>query len=257
MASLVGTLMKGQHMQQYVTSTTTCPPNKKRRVNSLTSGLAPINSMSMTTVEPQASPVASTQCVAGDHQVPAPVSSLPVQANHMQAPPTPPMSNLTHKDESLGALSLSGFDDEILATLQEAFDMEDDVIVNNEPPLDTPDSTVSCSSSAAPIPSGAFNEPDPELVEKLRNSLSQLPKAMQELFVERLVKVVVSPENFQNQVEAVNALALAAAEEAKRRVETMGGSVESNNTQSIELATAVLASFLSKYGAALEAPAQQ
>ena len=80
---------------------------------------------------------------------------------------------------------------------------------------------------------------------------------MQELFVERLVKVVVSPENFQNQVEAVNALALAAAEEAKRRVETMGGSVESNNTQSIELATAVLASFLSKYGAALEAPAQQ
>jgi hypothetical protein len=55
----------------------------------------------------------------------------------------------------------------------------------------------------------------------------------------------------------VNALAVASAEEAKRRVESMGGSVEVNNTQSVELATAVLASFLSRYGSAVEMPLQQ
>jgi hypothetical protein len=260
MAALVGTLMKEQEqqvMQQYVTDKAVCPSNKKRRMtyvqaDPLTSGVAPIRAESMTSGIPP-SPVSPVGSGNVEYQVPAAVTSLPVSNDYIQAPPTPPASNLTTKDESLGSLSLSGFDDEILATLQEAFDLDDTDC--HAITRDVPDSTTSYSKNLTP--SEHANEPDPALIEKLRNSLSKLPKAMQELFVERLVKVIVSPETFQNQVEAVNALAVAAAEEAKRRVESMGGSVEVNNTQSVELATAVLASFLSRYGSAVEMPLQQ
>jgi hypothetical protein len=83
-----------------------------------------------------------------------------------------------------------------------------------------------------------------------------LPKNLQELFVERLVKVIASPETFQNQVEAVSALVSAAAEEAKRRNgESSMGFLDvdgADSAQSKELATAVLGSYLARYGAALQ-----
>ena len=57
-----------------------------------------------------------------------------------------------------------------------------------------------------------------ELVAKLNKTLSMLPVPMQELFVERLVATIADPEAFKNHVEAVTALAHAAAEQAKKRV---------------------------------------
>jgi len=101
---------------------------------------------------------------------------------------------------------------------------------------------------------------DAKLVEQLRHSLNNLPKNLQELFVERLVNVIASPESFQNQVEAVSVLAHAAAEEAKSRLDSssnetnighndFSGDGSNNNRQSVELATAALGSFLARYGA--------
>jgi hypothetical protein len=63
------------------------------------------------------------------------------------------------------------------------------------------------------------------------------------LFVERLVNAIASPESFQKQVEAVTALAHAAAHQAKTN-----GNVSHQNEQSVELATAALESFLAGYG---------
>jgi hypothetical protein len=72
------------------------------------------------------------------------------------------------------------------------------------------------------------------------------------LFVERLLNVVASPETFQSQVEAVNALAIAVAEEGKRQIQTFGGDdiVQPVEMHSVDLATAALGAFLARYGAA-------
>lgn len=104
-----------------------------------------------------------------------------------------------------------------------------------------------------------IQDADPQLVEKMKDSLSKLPKNLQELFVERLVRLITHPEAFQTQVDAVTALASAAVKEAQSRMETET-SVETNNKdgsseeeavlgKSADLATAVLGSFLSRYGA--------
>lgn len=119
--------------------------------------------------------------------------------------------------------------------------------------MEVPDTTMSSP------PSKSFNEEqvDTKLVEQLRHSLNNLPKKLQELFVERLVNAIASPESFQKQVEAVTVLAHAAAQEAKTRTnDTNMGQSDldgngSNVNQSVELATAALGSFLARYGANL------
>ena len=96
---------------------------------------------------------------------------------------------------------------------------------------------------------------DPKLVEQLRHSLNNLPKKLQELFVERLVNAIASPDAFQHQVEAVSALAHAAAEEAKSRLQSGANDVDmghaTDDSQSVELATAALGTYLARYGANL------
>lgn len=91
---------------------------------------------------------------------------------------------------------------------------------------------------------------DPQLVEKMKESLSKLPKNLQALFVERLVRLITHPEAFQNQVDAVTALAAAAVKEAQARMENGNQSSDLDVLgQSADLATSVLGSFLSRYGA--------
>eukprot|EP00934_Nitzschia_sp_Nitz4_P006490 Nitzschia sp. Nitz4//scaffold11_size288233//29215//30795//NITZ4_000733-RA/size288233-processed-gene-0.138-mRNA-1//1//CDS//3329533951//6480//frame0 len=84
---------------------------------------------------------------------------------------------------------------------------------------------------------------------KLHEALSQLPEYLQQLFVERLVATSTYPEAFQHQVEAVGALATAAAEDAKKRLESSAEGGSLTKDQSAELTTAVLGAFLSRYGA--------
>lgn len=242
MASLVGTLIKNQeqqHMQQlcegFVADETN--PSKKRRI--LPTSLSP------------PSPIKSR--VATTAAVPAPVASLPRNAlvgstECLSSPPVPPAGNFNSKDESIGSLSLSPYDEDILNTLL-AFD--DDLDVCNDKAVHVPDIATSTPNGDTTLTTS--EEVDPALVEQLRRALSALPKNLQELFVERLVKVIASPETFQNQVEAVNALAMAAAEESQKRIESMGGSgVEAFDPHSVELAAAALGAFLARYGAAAQ-----
>jgi len=102
---------------------------------------------------------------------------------------------------------------------------------------------------------------DSKLIDKLNKSLSALPQSMQELFVERLVATIADPDAFKNHVDAITALAAAAAEEAKKRVlqaqpthKDKEASVvsESPYTVALPLAAATLSAFLTQYSSALE-----
>jgi hypothetical protein len=78
---------------------------------------------------------------------------------------------------------------------------------------------------------------------------------MQELFVERLVATIADPEAFKNHVNAVSALAAAAAEEAKKRIIAANKDEEdSENATNIALplAAATLGAFLTQYSSALQ-----
>jgi hypothetical protein len=94
-------------------------------------------------------------------------------------------------------------------------------------------------------------QPDPELVKQLNESLASLPEPMQKLFVERLVSIATDPEAFKVQVEAVSALAAAAAEQAKQM---SVGTSEGENAAAVALplATASLGAFLAQYSAAMK-----
>jgi HSF-type DNA-binding len=243
MAALVGTLIKNQEqhqMQQLCDGYAADPaiPSKKRRI---AAAQHPVHQTVMSPPSPITSKINAPA-------VPAPVTSVADTPYDTCLPPVPPASHFGLKDESIGSLSLSPYDEDILNTLL-AFD--DDLACSNEKTTDVPDATTSTAEHKADATT--TNDVDPALVEKLRQSLSTLPKNLQELFVERLVKVIATPEAFQSQVEAINALALAAAEESKNRLYAMGGNhIESFDNQSVELATAALGAFLARYGAAAQ-----
>ena len=106
----------------------------------------------------------------------------------------------------------------------------------------------------APLIAMAFGSKDgaipPELVKKLSESLASLPPSMQELFVERLVAITADPDAFKTHVDAVTALAAAAADEANKR--SNDANVDSSD-YSVELpvAAATLGAFLTQYSAAM------
>merc|ERR1711935_833850 len=206
---------------------------------------------------------------------PFPVTSLPdastakdsdlfTEVPEIPLPPASPfISDDFSKENSLGSLvgSLSEYAEDLLATLLALDDDSQNLIDKSKTETEVPDTTM----SLPPSKSMQDEQVDAKLVEQLRHSLNNLPKNLQELFVERLVNVIASPESFQNQVEAVSALAHAAAKEAKSRLDSssndtnMGhvdfdGNISSDKRQSIELATAALGSFLARYGATLDKP---
>jgi len=96
---------------------------------------------------------------------------------------------------------------------------------------------------------------DVKLVQKLHDSLEALPQSMQELFVERLVATIADPEAFKNHVNAVSALAAAAAEEARKRIvaaNKVENDSESATDIALPLAAATLGAFLTQYSSALQ-----
>jgi len=99
---------------------------------------------------------------------------------------------------------------------------------------------------------------DSELAKKLHDALAVLPKTMQELFVERLVATIADPDCFKDHVEAVSALAKAAAQETQRRMVRSDSGSESSashgqtsgeepSSVAIPLAAATLGAFLAQY----------
>jgi hypothetical protein len=248
LASLVGNMMNNQQLQQkdqYVQDET----SKKRRVMPV-----PVTALVVPT-QVKSSVVNETILL------PLPVTSLPDASTardsdlyddstclKMSEGSIPAPTKLASREESV--TSLTSVDEEILTSLF-ALEPSDDEQFITTGPSEVPDLTVSLPPSDL-LKKPSVGEPDAKLLKKMRESLSKLPKNLQELFVERLVAAITNPEAFQNQVEAVSALASAAAEEAKKRLESLGGEANMENSeQSVELATAVLASFLSRYGASL------
>lgn len=162
--------------------------------------------------------------------------------------------------ESLG--TINSVDQDLLDLFKEEIEQQDD----DDDEFDMKD-----AKEATPLPDmtssldkhGIDNKPtkpmppDPQLVQKLHDSLVALPEPMQEVFVERLVATISDPEAFKNQVSAVTALAAAAAEEAKRRI-VASKVVQDENAANIApdvalpLAAATLGAFLTQYSAALQ-----
>jgi len=268
LAALVGSMMKNQEEQQqqadrYVQDSA----SKKRRVSvsipnlpmsvskSKTMPPSPVNSIQPLSVT--SLPDAST---ANDSDLFAHQTTKALTEASGMTHTLPPASSFTSKDfskdSSIGSImgSLSEYDEDLLATLLALDDDSQNLIDKSKTETEMPDTAM----SLPPSKSMQDDQVDTKLVEQLRHSLNSLPKNLQELFVERLVNVIASPESFQNQVEAVSALALAAAEEAKTRLDSTGNIAttattigQDDNKQSVELATAALGSFLVQYGAAL------
>jgi len=112
--------------------------------------------------------------------------------------------------------------------------------LNNTNPHGT--TTATSATSAATVTSHeTILDMNPNLRQQFQYALSCLPIDMQRLFVERLISMVSNPETMQNHIEAVNALASAAA-----RVED---GVEKKDVP-LQLAVATLGSFLTQYAKA-------
>lgn len=250
LASLVGSMMTSQQIQ-----TEKDGASKKRKV---LPAPTPIRSTGIFDPLMQPLPVtslpdASTACDSDLFMADDTFNAAKKEGNSLIKAtfPDPMVTNNPRQESSVMSItnaSLTSTDEEILTSL---FALEPNVEDNFMEEVSTggvPDLAVSLP------PSNLLKSavPDARLVNKLRESLSSLPKNMQELFVERLVTSIAAPEVFENQVKAVSALASAAAEEAKQRLEAVGGNMENNDEQSVALATAVLGAFLSRYGAVVK-----
>jgi outer membrane murein-binding lipoprotein Lpp len=247
LAALVGSLMKNQHQANiYVQDSSS---SKKRRISVVPKPMPP-SPVKSHSVDQSAAVIKPLSVTSLPDASTANDTDLFSEVPRMPLPPASPFGEELSKDQSAGSLvgSLSEYDEDLLATLL-ALDDENDVLVEkSKPETEVPDTTMSLPPSKS-----VQSEPvDAKLVKQLRHSLNNLPKKLQELFVERLVNVIASPDSFQNQVEAVSALAQAAAQEAKSRLDNdFTGSHIDSGKQSVELATAALGSFLARYGAAL------
>lgn len=162
--------------------------------------------------------------------------------------------------ESLG--TINSVDQDLLDLFKEEIEQQDDEdddfdLSETNEAIPLPDMTSSLDKHGILKKSAKLMSPDPQLVQKLHDSLVALPEPMQEVFVERLVATISDPEAFKNQVSAVTALAAAAAEEAKRRV-VESKVVQDENAANIApdvalpLAAATLGAFLTQYSAALQ-----
>eukprot|EP00536_Pseudo-nitzschia_multiseries_P000280 jgi/Psemu1/610/gm1.610_g len=251
LAAVVGTLMKNQQEERHHHHHTGYPifrsvalkadrsmalpdsvSSKKRKVSAL-KAMPPSPVKSMSLLETPPTDVGANNVARLYPEVPD--LSLP--------PPTPFPDNSIQLPEDLDLM-----DADLYAALM-CLEDEDTSLPQSVTGTEIPDTTV----SLPPAKSMPEENVDGQLVEQLRHSLSNLPKKLQELFVERLVTVIASPESFQTQVEAVSALAQAAAQQAKTHLEknTLCASDDyvGNDIAKNKLATAALGSFLAQYGA--------
>jgi hypothetical protein len=214
-------------------------------------------------------PVPSQQRSQSDASMDATAASMaqPQNDRPVYVPGSVAPLTSTGRFDSVG--SLGSIDQDLLADLfSDNFDATDDIagLVDLDAIPDKPssddatkpvDTTTKPATEASQDTTVTTNPVDPKLVKKLQDSLAVLPPQMQELFVDRTVAAIASPEAFQHQVDAVTALAQAAAEEAKKRVEEQqeasGGDVgTSSDEAAVPLAAATLGAFLTQYASAMD-----
>jgi len=147
--------------------------------------------------------------------------------------------------------SMNSLDQDLLELFQDEINLSDDFGEDQiSKPTVLPDMTPSMPKPKKAPTVVDHVSPDPELVKKLSESLASLPPSMQELFVERLVAITADPDAFKTHVDAVTALAAAAADEANKR--SNDANLDSSD-YSVELpvAAATLGAFLTQYSAAM------
>lgn len=262
--------------------TTSTISNKKRKITPLPS---PVGSSEATSVSPEPMPVTSlpdphtapdadlvlnlTNVTMGN--VVEPQSSdmnknLKVLVpNVPKIPPVPSPNQLTSaalRDESLA--SLSPVDEEILTSLfslepSSTIPADDDAILIGADPqelavyaddddvidVEMPDMPMSIEPTKASITPQDHHH-DHELITRMKDSLSKLPKNMQKLFIDRLIVLTSHPAALQAQVDAITALAEAAADEASKRLGAILTS-DAESEKNMELASTILESFLARY----------
>jgi len=193
-----------------------------------------------------------------DQVVPLPIGSI-------GPPPVPeiPGQDSWTRNESSGASSITpSFSPEEDRMLQSiiALDQDDQFIDDNKPNDDV--LSLAAYGADRKLPASNSTGADPELVQKLRDTLASLPKEMQEQFVDRMVAFVASPAQVKKQVEALTALAAVAAEEARTRLASSSSNPGDNDPsadthQTTELAGSILGAYLQKYMGRLQQQQQQ
>ena len=157
--------------------------------------------------------------------------------------------------ESVG--SMTAVDQDLLDLFQD--EINNELGLDNNPVL--PDVHTSIDKLGQPY--SPQKQADPALVRKLHDSLTSLPPAMQQIFVERLVATVSDPDAFDIHIEAIKSLATTAAEEAKKRViqaqKDKTNEKEQNGEEQVTLplAAATLGAFLAQYSATLQQKATE
>lgn len=257
MSTVVSSLVKNQQLASVSagggpnpTTTTTkgpsppMPVKKKRKLDSVLPSPVGSSSAGLNLITPM--PVPSMTL---EHPPPKETTELSLipDDNMMtmdQFFPDGPTMQRPPSRETSAAESLTSTDEDILKTLLE------------EDAMDIPDIPVSLytdfSSSSDEDDHHPTTTPiidvmdgmDEKLSKRFRTALSQLPRKMQELFVDRLVRLLTNPGGFEKQIEAITSLASSAAEEARRRT---GGTTSMTGSQHTELASAILEAFLARY----------
>lgn len=147
-----------------------------------------------------------------------PIPDLPTTLGEL-----PPLKKA--RQASLSSFSIGSFEEDVLSSLMKLDDHDE--LKTKLPEVAPPSQDV-----------------DPILMDQLKVALARLPRELQVAFVNRIVAFVTDSDSFKMQVEAMTTLAVAAADEAKRRLEASGRHVDDPTL--IPLATAVLGAYLSK-----------
>lgn len=257
MASVVGSIMEKE--QEEYRQRRNPPffkdsrPTKKQKMLA-TNPMPPSPVKSMTTVQVPATALTPPPNIPEFHGMPQELAESPPPlagyftdiSNLPETPQDLPESTLPGSSNLPDQLPLDDtLDPEVLALLLDIDETE----------TATPDTAVSLSPPTNSMPE---EKVDAKLVEQLRQSLSNLPKGTQALFVDRLVSVIANPDAFRKQVEAVSALAQRAAQEAKSHLgkgtHPSGAVYDGMDTSENALATAVLGSYLAHYGTTFSKP---
>jgi len=152
-------------------------------------------------------------------------------------PPSIPSPIPTHREESTNNQDLSdeGFVDQLFTAFKtEDFDFDE-----------TED-----------LPSqGVSNRPRPELMDRLSDALSNLPRDIQELIVDRLIQSITAPKEIQDNIKASNCLKETTMVAGTGGGKALPSAVVSPTPATVEekplalpLAAATLAALLSQYG---------
>lgn len=194
----------------------------------------------------------SPQVTPADENVGSSSSSImPMELDTFALPPSipSPMPVVDRTTTSSSELSDEGFVDQLFTAFKtEDFDFDEA-------------ETIPSNNKNEEAAAKEANRPPPELMNKLSDALSVLPRDIQELIVDRLVQAITSPKEIQDNISAANAL-----KQVDKKDENSASTSNSlpsvpiaptkdpKQIANLQLAAATLAALLSQCGGELKKP---